>query len=61
MIELTRKQVSALHQLLEEYPESDSVTVTGSRSSGIGMNVYATVKYAAIREHTIDITDYESW
>lgn len=61
MIDLTRNQINALHELMKEYSESESVKVTCNRSSGIGVNVYATVRYTANREHTIDITDYASW
>ena len=58
---LTRKNIEQLYALMQEYPGTDEVKISFSNSSGIGTNVYATVKYTSTREHTIDITDYESW
>jgi hypothetical protein len=61
MLNLTRKQVDEIHALMLEYSGADEVTISYESNSGIGTNVYATVRYTACREHTIDITDYENW
>lgn len=58
---LTRKQVEQVRALLQEYGDADEVTFTIGNGGGIGTNIYATVKYTACHEHTIDITDYENW
>lgn len=59
---LTREQVDKIYQLMLEYKDATEVSFTMDHGSGIGSNVYATVKYtSANREHTIDITDYENW
>jgi hypothetical protein len=58
---LTRKQVDAIHALMLEYDDAREVTFSMSSTSGIGTNIYATIKYLGYREVTIDITDYENW
>lgn len=61
MITLTRKQIQQLQELMEEYDSATEVTISLGGGSGIGTNFYATVKYTACHERTIDITDYENW
>ena len=58
---LTRKQVEQVAALMQEYKDATDVTFSMDSSSGIGSNIYATIKYLGYREHTIDITDYENW
>lgn len=58
---LTRQQVETVHALMQEYPDATEVTFSTDGGSGIGSNVYATIKYLGYREHTVDITDYENW
>jgi hypothetical protein len=58
---LTRKQVDAVHALMLEYDDAREVTFSTESNSGIGTNIYATIKYLGYREVTIDITDYENW
>jgi hypothetical protein len=58
---LTRAQVEKIHALLQEYSDANEVTFSTSNGSGIGQNIYATIKYLGYREVTIDITDYENW
>lgn len=58
---LTRKQIADLHDLMKEYPDATEVRFTYSSTTGIGTNVYATVRCAECCEYTVEITDYESW
>jgi hypothetical protein len=58
---LTRKQLEQVNALFQEFTDATEVLFTTGDNSGIGTNIYATIKYLGYREHTIDITDYESW
>lgn len=60
-LSLTRKQVQQCKELLDEYEGADNIEFSFSSESGIGTNIYATVKYTACHEYTMDITDYENW
>jgi hypothetical protein len=63
MITLTRNQIRQLYEFVLEYEGDDErVQIRYSDSSGIGTNMYASIKYASgTREAEIDITDYENW
>lgn len=61
MIMLTKNQVNQLHQIMEKYDSAALVNLNAISTTGIGVNIYATVKTADGLEHTIDITEYENW
>ena len=60
MIMLTKNQVNQLHQIMTEYDSATLVDLWSSHTTGIGENIYATMKTADGGEHTIDITEYEN-
>jgi hypothetical protein len=61
ILSLTRAQVDKIYALMLEYKDATEVSVSTSADTGIGNNIYATIKYLGYREVTIDITDYENW
>jgi hypothetical protein len=60
-LNLTRTQVDKINELMLEYSNATEVSISYESNSGIGTNVYATIRYTACHERTIDITDYENW
>ena len=58
---LTKNQVNQLHQIMTEYDSATLVDLWSNSTTGVGVNLYATMKTADGVEHTIDITEYENW
>lgn len=59
---LSRNQVEQLHNLINEYPDEDTVELLIDGGSGIGQSITAVVRYAAGTHADLrDITDYNRW
>ena len=61
MITLSKNQVNQLYQIMTEYDSATLVDLWSNSTTGVGVNLYATMKTADGVEHTIDITEYENW
>lgn len=57
---LTRNEIKNLNKLRNEFRDVDKFTIDTQNKSGIGTSVHVIFTVTKL-QHTIDITDYESW